>query len=269
MVGSTGQLSRRRMPSPKDDPIENQIDEALLDFLRRCDANEPTDRETFLRQYPSIAPQLRELLEAADRIELMAGPTAASDDSPPTSSSEETVQFIGTHQVVSLSNPGEPSRRRIRRPQRASRHQTRMRMPPGPPIAPRAVTSDRSMQSSGGRKPRKHPARSPCRFGDYILQKILGRGGMGVVYLAQQVQLERRVAIKMIRSGCFAGEKRFSDSTPKPEAPRDLTIPISWPFISAARSRVIITFRWTTSRLGFWPNGSPTARWHHATRRDV
>lgn len=45
----------------------------------------------------------------------------------------------------------------------------------------------------------------PYHFGDYRLDKVLGRGGMGVVYLAQQTGLERPVAVKMIRSGLLAG----------------------------------------------------------------
>src|SRR5690606_13968641 len=45
------------------------------------------------------------------------------------------------------------------------------------------------------------PAGHPARIGSYAILSVIGQGGMGVVYLAEQQSPRRTVALKVIRPG--------------------------------------------------------------------
>jgi len=75
-----------------------------------------------------------------------------------------------------------------------------------------AGTTSAALNSPNG--PSLQPGTYVGYFGDYELQRVLGEGGMGIVYKARQLSLNRPVALKMIKAARFATDddrRRFQN----------------------------------------------------------
>ncbi|QEG40071.1 serine/threonine-protein kinase [Roseimaritima ulvae] len=162
-------------PDPTRDQDNDPLDAAFAAYLKSCDSGEFPDRKAFLAQFPELADQLLELIEAADMLGSVTGGEALAETKvlPRIPNDAETIDqgFMSA-----ADGEGKLTLPLANRPAGD----------PGPTL--------------------------PYQLGDYHLQSILGRGGMGVVYRAIQHPLQRVVAVKLIRSGMLASAaevKRF------------------------------------------------------------
>ena len=192
------------MPPPLNE--NERIDEAFAAYLRLCDSGELKSREEFLQQFPDLAEQLRQLMDAADMIGSVT--MAGFDVEGGSSGNHHDVKANNEMPILGSDSKGSQEQSN---PGGAETIQTSVghsNAGQGDPGHDPAMTLPMANRPKGDNGPTL-----PYDLGEYELQQVIGKGGMGIVYLARQKQLDRMVAVKMIRGGMLADEsdvRRFN-----------------------------------------------------------
>src|SRR5437870_8267304 len=84
--------------------------------------------------------------------------------------------------------------------------------------------------------------------GRYSLERELGRGGMGVVYLAREVRLDRPVAIKLLPPSKTSDPRLRERFLREARTAAKLSPPTSFRFTPSKRSADSCSLPWHTSR---------------------
>jgi WD40 repeat protein len=188
---------------PTYDPERRRRFEAVLGaYFEALDAGQSPDRQELLAGHPDLAAELAEFFAEQDRFHRLVAPLRPESTEPGESPARPPVGPTDPH-------PGDPGMAATRptEPGTAASQETQAQ--------PSAETRDGSSPTRDNGDGIDLPRGTKVRyFGDYEIHQELGRGGMGVVYRALQITLNRLVALKMVKAGILADDvdlRRFQN----------------------------------------------------------
>ncbi|MFO0891592.1 MAG: serine/threonine-protein kinase [Isosphaeraceae bacterium] len=155
-----------REPRPESDP-EARLHEIIAAYLEAREAGAEPDRRAILDREPELAAELTSFFVNQDRLERLAGGFLTRGVADRSGGPEAILPYPGVRAEETCAD----------------------------------VRADADEAESAGLPALSSPVRY---FGDYELLEEIARGGMGVVYKARQVSLNRTLALKMVRAGRLA-----------------------------------------------------------------
>ncbi|TWT50443.1 Serine/threonine-protein kinase PrkC [Rubripirellula amarantea] len=153
---------------PQDSAGQSQLDILIAEYISQLDDSVEVNVKEFLKPYPELADEFHAYLRNAELADVIA----TEQSQPEAEASQDTTPSMAVDET----------------------HATRPNRPEYD--ASRTLDSSHSVAA-------ELDDRLPRPFGKYTLERLLGRGAMGCVYLAEDPELKRKIAIKIPK---FSGD---------------------------------------------------------------
>jgi WD40 repeat protein/serine/threonine protein kinase len=190
------------------DGHEERIGEVLGRYLEETESGRAPSLAELLAQHPDLAGELTAFFDQEKRFERLVAPlrdsvVAASGEEPTEAGFPASIPSVTSRQTGQREQPSRDPRKTL---------------DVSPPTqgggADRGGGDDVGATLDGGEDMPLPRGTRVHYFGDYELLREIGRGGMGIVYKARQISLNRPVALKMLKSEMLATDdelRRFQN----------------------------------------------------------